>query len=212
MAAGLYIWVVCAAAPLALFAIAQARTWPRVSEAGAVSQSADAVLGALAALGCVAAALRGETALGAAAALAFSAILVHLAAVDWRCLQVPVRSTLALAVIGLSYLALRDGLQAAVLGAAAALVAWAALRGLDHFYKHVRGRSGLGAGDALVAGALAPWLSPELLAFAVTVAGIATLALVAVRARRDGAAIASPAPFVPGLAFGGYVAAMGVGF
>ena len=108
--------------------------------------------------------------------------------------------TLGLLVIGLAF-ALGDGLSGArpyIFGAAAgylALAAWAVA------YRKIRGRSGLGMGDAKLLAAAGAWLGWMALPFVVLIASLACLASVMFTAIRRGKPLPSdPIPFGPYLA------------
>ncbi|GAM96822.1 leader peptidase [alpha proteobacterium U9-1i] len=121
--------------------------------------------------------------------------LAYLAAFDARAMAIPVWPTILLIAAGLVWSSI-DGvlvehLSAALAGAAAFLI-------LDAAYRRLRGRSGLGEGDALVAAALGAWLSFEGLAWSVALGGAAGALFQIFR----GAARTDAMPFVPALAFG----------
>lgn len=121
--------------------------------------------------------------------------LGYLAAFDVHCLAIPVWPVAVLAALGLAFSFL-DG--AGLERGCAALVGFASLRILDVAYVKFRGRSGLGAGDALIVGLIGAWFSFEILAWAVALGGAATLAwaLISQKGRQ------TPMPLAPGLAVG----------
>ncbi len=130
--------------------------------------------------------------------------LIYLAAFDLRFMAVPVAPVFVLGAIGLGF-AYFDGVI--VEHALAALSGWAAFAAIDRFYQAIRGESGLGAGDALVAGLIGAWLSWEGLAWSVALGGVVGVIFAVAR----GAKRREPMPFVPALAAGaGFVLIGGV--
>jgi leader peptidase (prepilin peptidase)/N-methyltransferase len=126
------------------------------------------------------------TAIGLASALLYDApwlwataglgwALLTLAATDFRSFVLPDALTLPVALAGLAVTALaapeRLGLHAAA--AASGFVALAALGAL---YQRLRGRSGLGLGDAKLLAAAGAWLGPWLLPWVVLIASLAGIA------------------------------------
>ena len=134
--------------------------------------------------------------------LAFGAalygVLVALAVVDARTMRLPDRLTWPLLVLGVGWgLASGQGVQS-LIGAG---VGYAAFVAVETLYRRLRGRHGLGRGDAKLAAAAGAWCGWEGLPFVVMVASASTLlAVVALRER-----LAHPGgriPFGPFLAFG----------
>jgi leader peptidase (prepilin peptidase)/N-methyltransferase len=158
---------------------------------------------AFVALAIGAAALAADGAAQAAAHVVFLCALAHVAVIDGRLMVAPVRLCLALAATGVLYAAFDGGARAAGEHAAAALVGWASFRLLDRAHVRLRGRPGLGEGDALIAAALGAWLSLQGLALAVGAGGAATLA-----AMRLGGNMGRAFPFAPGLALGAFFVLM----
>lgn len=155
---------------------------------------------------CVSAAVAlSATSVAAAGALAFLCVLARLALIDVVCLAVPVRLTVALAAAGIVFAALTGGLALGGFRVLVAILAWFGFRVLDAAFAKLRGRSGLGAGDALVAAAIGAWLGPLGLAWAVAIAGLATLAWAATMGRLQAE---TPFAFAPGLAVGAFGALM----
>jgi leader peptidase (prepilin peptidase) / N-methyltransferase len=162
------------------------------------------VLGASA---CVSAAVAlSATSTSAGGALAFLCVLARLAVIDVTCLAIPVRLTMALAAAGIVFAALIGGLVHGGIRLVVALLAWAGFRLLDAAFAKLRGRSGLGAGDALIAAAIGAWLGPFGLAWTLVIAGLATLGWAATTGRLRAAA---PVAFAPGLAVGAFGALIG---
>ncbi|MBB5518765.1 prepilin peptidase [Amphiplicatus metriothermophilus] len=162
--------------------------------------------GALAALGALA--LFGASPEALLAAI-FLWSLIALAAIDFETGFLPDALTLPLLLFGL-LANVGDRfvpLEAAAVGAAAG---YAAFGLIALAYAALRGREGLGAGDAKLLAAIGAWGGWPALAPAVFVGALATLAVVGVRAvmgkRVDAAA---PIAFGPGLCLGGAAAFLG---
>jgi len=126
-------------------------------------------LALLGAIGATAGAAIAHDAAHAAAIVLFLSALAYFAVFDRYALAVPVWPVLAMIALGLLVAlvlydasALRDRLLAALGG-------WAAFRLLDLIYARLRGRSGLGAGDALLAAMIGAWLSADGLAWSVAI-------------------------------------------
>lgn len=197
-----HVWLVLAAPVCMAFALRG--PLPHIGVENSTRASWPIVLGACAGA-CVAVAASSASA-EAAGALLFLCVLARLAAIDAICLAVPVRLTIALAGAGVIFAALTGGIELGAARLAVALLAWAGFRVLDAAFAKLRGRSGLGAGDALIAAAIGAWLGALGLAWAVAIAGLATLAWAAATGRlRDKA----PFAFAPGLAVGAFGALMG---
>ncbi|MEI9886373.1 MAG: A24 family peptidase [Rhizomicrobium sp.] len=109
--------------------------------------------------------------------------LLTLAAIDWRSGLLPDVLTLPLAALGLgvAFALDRTALPDHVLGAVAGFaVFWA----LAEIYRRLRGRDGLGLGDAKLLGAAGAWLSWSALPTVVLFAAFLGLALVLARRAR----------------------------
>jgi len=111
----------------------------------------------------------------------FGWILLTLAATDWRAFLLPDALTLPLAVLGfLAALAFdRDGLLDHLIGGAAGFIVLAAIA---FAYRRLRGRDGLGLGDAKLLGAVGMWVAWQGLLTVVLYAAIAALAVILARA------------------------------
>jgi leader peptidase (prepilin peptidase)/N-methyltransferase len=134
-------------------------------------------------------------ALGAAV---FLSALAYLAAIDLRYLAAPVLETFIFLLLGLAFAWVVDGAEGLAHHGGAAVLAWLAFRALDIAYAALRGRSGLGAGDALIAAVIGAWQSYEGVAWATAIGSVAVLIWARVsRWPRD-----RPLPLAPGLAFG----------
>ena len=106
--------------------------------------------------------------------------LLTLAAIDWRTGLLPDVLTLplALAGLGVAYAIAPEMLLDHVIGAAAGFAVFAALA---EFYRRLRGRHGLGLGDAKLLGAAGAWLGWNGLPTVVLYAAFIGLALVLAR-------------------------------
>lgn len=129
--------------------------------------------------------------------------LLLLAALDVRSLWLPRVLTLPLAASGLVVSAVRGEAVAGIIGAAAgfaamALVAWG--------YRRLRGREGLGGGDAYLLGGVGAWIGWMGLPSALVLASASGLVL-ALLAKLAGRPIASdqPLPFGAFIALGGWL-------
>lgn len=128
--------------------------------------------------------------------------LLAIAVIDARHLYIPDMLSLPLIAggLGLAALGWRVALPDAAIGAAAGYLA---LRSVAWLYRALRGREGLGAGDAKLmaaGGALLGWAALPLLLLLASFAALATvLAMRALGARTDAA---TAIPFGPFLAFG----------
>jgi leader peptidase (prepilin peptidase) / N-methyltransferase len=132
-------------------------------------------------------------------------LLLALAAADWRTYLLPDPLVLAVAVAGFAATALLmpEELPAHAIGAAAGFLVFAAVAAL---YRRLRGRDGLGLGDAKLLGALGAWVSWEGLPSVVLIGAVAALAaavLMGLARRRLSAS--DPLPFGPFLALGGWL-------
>jgi leader peptidase (prepilin peptidase)/N-methyltransferase len=110
----------------------------------------------------------------------FGWLLLTLAAIDWRTYLLPDALTVALALAGLIAAWCFD--RAAFAGHAIAMIAgFAAFAAIALAYRSLRGREGLGLGDAKLLGALGAWVSwqglPSVVLFAAIFGLAAALAL-----------------------------------
>lgn len=127
---------------------------------------------------------------GLAGAL-FGWILLALLALDLGHLWLPDRLTLPLLGLGLLFGPGTAGerLAAAAIGGGAFLL-------LALAYRRLRGRDGLGLGDAKLMAALSAWLSPSMIGPLILLSALVGLALALVRARRAGPeGLSGPVPF-----------------
>lgn len=121
-------------------------------------------------------------------------ILLALACVDWRSMLLPDVLTLPLVVAGLVVTLLSQP-DAVALHAAAAVVGYIGLLGVAWLYRLVRGRDGMGRGDAKLFGAAGAWLGPAALPpllLLAAVLGIVLAGVLAVSGRRMSATTALP--------------------
>lgn len=127
----------------------------------------------------------------AAGGALLSWLLAYAAAVDERAFEIPDWSSLTIAVTGFG-LAAPHGLPALAQAAAGALLTGGALACVHLAWRRFTGQEGLGRGDVKLAAACAVWTGPALAAPAVALAGLATLARVALQPglRRPGVRIA----------------------
>lgn len=120
--------------------------------------------------------------------------LLALSWIDWRWMLLPDRLTLPLLLAGLL---LTWWWQPGSVGnhAAAAAIGYLALRGVAWCYRVLRGREGMGAGDAKLLGAAGAWLGLTPLPMVVLLAallGLAAAGLLALSGRRLHAGTALP--------------------
>ncbi len=126
--------------------------------------------------------------------------LLAAAWIDAETFWLPDAIVLPLVPLGLLATWLLDR-DAVVDHAAAAILAWAALRGLAWGYARLRGRDGLGEGDAKLLAVGGAWLGLEALPWVLMVAALAGLAVAGVMRLRGRAMDAATAvPFGPPLA------------
>jgi leader peptidase (prepilin peptidase)/N-methyltransferase len=135
-------------------------------------------------------------------AAVFAMALIALAFIDLETGYLPDAITLPLIALGLAvnFFGVFVPPAGAVIGAAAAFIAfWA----IGAAYQRLRGRDGLGLGDAKLLAAIGAWTGWTLLPFVIFIAAALTLAFAALRglARSDAAL-----PFGPGLCAAGFIA------
>lgn len=90
--------------------------------------------------------------------LLLSGLLVWISIVDWRDLRIPNFANAALAAAGLTLASLRGGADAFQQAALAGIVVLLSFFILSIGYHQLRGRCGLGLGDAKFLGASATWV------------------------------------------------------
>lgn len=131
--------------------------------------------------------------------------LLALAWIDWEHWRLPDALTLPLLLLGLAatgLLAPPPLLAPLTAHAAAAALGYLAFRGVSALYRRLRGRDGLGEGDAKLLAAAGAWVGPAALSSVILVAALAGLVL-ALGLRLRGRAVGSDTalPFGPCLAF-----------
>lgn len=126
--------------------------------------------------------------------------LVTLAWIDWQRMRLPDLLTLPLLGLGLAATLLEapGALLSSIVGA---LAGYVALRAIDWGYRHLRGREGLGQGDAKLLAAGGAWLGWEALPWVVLFAALLGLAFaLAGRVRGRVLTRETAVPFGPALA------------
>lgn len=88
----------------------------------------------------------------------FGWLLLALAVIDWRHLLLPDALTIPLAVAGIAASAISDS-SSVFAHAAGAVAGFGGLAGLGLAYRRLRGKEGLGLGDAKLLGALGAWVA-----------------------------------------------------
>jgi leader peptidase (prepilin peptidase)/N-methyltransferase len=126
--------------------------------------------------------------------------LLALAWIDFQYMRLPDVLTLPLVILGLGTTLVLDP-GAAPRHAVAAVVGYLCFRGIDILYRWLRGRDGIGQGDAKLMAAAGAWVGLE--AMPMLVAGAALLGLATAllaRARDPQVNASTPVAFGPGLA------------
>jgi leader peptidase (prepilin peptidase) / N-methyltransferase len=129
-------------------------------------------------------------------------ILLSLAVCDWRSYRLPDALTLPLILLGLAatwYLRPEE----LTVHALAAALAYIAFRALSWLYRRLRGREGLGQGDAKLLAAAGAWVGLVMLGDVVLVAAAIGLLLAVILSSRAGRPLSGQTvlPFGPCLAF-----------
>lgn len=131
---------------------------------------------------------------------AFGWSLLALAWIDWRQLRLPDVLTLPLLLVGLAA-AWLEGPDALLSGVIGALAGYAALRLVGESYLRLRGREGIGQGDAKLLAAGGAWLGWEALPWVVLLGAFLGLMLALLQRCRGAALTRETAlPFGPPLA------------
>ncbi len=136
------------------------------------------LLGAIGAAAVAASFLAAPGLTGLCGAL-LAVVMLAIAIVDWRTLQIPNGLNLAAAALGVLYVGLENPTEApGAVGEAAlrAIFAAALFFAFRVVYRRLRGREGLGLGDVKLAGAAGLWLDLRGLSIAVEIAAVAELA------------------------------------
>jgi leader peptidase (prepilin peptidase) / N-methyltransferase len=135
------------------------------------------------------------------ASLLLAVALAALSAIDLYEQRLPDLITLPLAALGLAVSAW-SGIVPAWWPLASAALGFALLAGLAHLYRHIRGRDGLGLGDAKLMGAAGAWLGAQAIATVLLWAtAAALLCILAAYARGRALSGTTRLPFGPFLAF-----------
>ena len=142
--------------------------------------------------------------------LCLGGLLLALSVIDARTLTLPDPLTASTALLGILmvWLVRPEAWRAHMIGG---LVGYGVLVAVEIGYRHLRGRDGLGRGDAKLLGALGIWtgwagLAPIMLVASMS-ALLGVLGLTLLRQRKTGAD--TPIPFGPFIAFGGWVVWLG---
>ncbi len=134
--------------------------------------------------------------------------LLALALIDRRHFLLPDALTLPLIAAGLT-LAYLTGGQAALTGAAlGAVLGYGLLAGAAFVYRRLRGRDGLGLGDAKLLAAAGAWVGWSGLGTVLLVASVAALVVAALGMRRGAVTAATPIAFGPYLAAATWIGAV----
>lgn len=135
-----------------------------------------------------------------ALSLSLASMLVALSTIDADSYILPDRLTLPLTAVGiLAHIQIGGGHMLQSLGAAT--VAFGLMAGISCAYAAVRGRPGLGLGDAKLMAAAGAWLGLSSLPTVVALASVAALGTVTVAALRQGrVALGARLPFGPFIA------------
>jgi leader peptidase (prepilin peptidase)/N-methyltransferase len=134
--------------------------------------------------------------------LALAATLIALSVIDLQSFRLPDLGTLPLiaAGLGLAWLLGWDNLWWRI---AAAAAGYLALLGFETLYRLLRGRAGLGMGDAKLLAAAGAWLGLEALPLVLLAAcALATLAVLALVVAGNRLGLGTRIPFGPFLALG----------
>jgi leader peptidase (prepilin peptidase)/N-methyltransferase len=126
--------------------------------------------------------------------------LLVLGWIDWNTFRLPDALTLPLLVLGL-LAAWLDSTEALTAGAIGAVAGYAALVGVNLSYRRLRGRDGLGRGDAKLLAAGGAWLGWSALPWVVLLAALVGLLIaLAQRLRGERLTAETAVPFGPALA------------
>ena len=134
----------------------------------------------------------------------FGWALLALAWIDWRHFRLPDVLTLPLLLAGLGVAAWQDP-PSVPEHAMAAAVGYALFRLVDVAYRRLRGRAGLGEGDAKLMAALGAWLGLQGSAHTLLVAAVLGLAFGLARLPTGRQTASAAIPFGPFLAVAGWV-------
>jgi leader peptidase (prepilin peptidase) / N-methyltransferase len=194
-----HLWAALSAPFCVLFAVRAANA-ANVAGVQPLSRGLDMWWSAMLACAVALIALSARSEREALAAAIMLPALVYFAVFDVRFLAIPVAPIIGLAVVGLGFAAADGGWMKAAWNFGAALAGWSALRAIDLGYQYLRGRNGLGAGDALIAAMIGAWLSFDGMAWSVAIGAVVSL-IWALATRH---APERPLPFAPGLVSGAF--------
>lgn len=125
-------------------------------------------------------------------------ILLTLAWIDWDHMLLPDVLTLPLVLLGLIVTASIDPMEIAD-HAAAAVLGYLTVRALAFAYRRLRGREGIGLGDAKLLAAGGAWVGLEALPWVLLVGALIGVALLVPRELRSRTlSVTSAVPFGPG--------------
>ncbi len=126
-------------------------------------------------------------------------VLLWLSLIDWQTMRLPNALTLPLLACGLAVTALTqpDAVTSSVIGA---LAGYGVFRLIGLGYRHLRGREGLGQGDAKLLAAGGAWLGWEALPWVVLLAALFGLAFAALWHLRRRVTATTALPFGPAIA------------
>lgn len=120
---------------------------------------------------------------------------------DLRHLHIPLLASPGLFVTGIAYTFHKVGWEAVAYGLIGSVLVGVALLGIGLAFRRFRGVEGLGEADPAFAAALAIWISPDLVPWALVLACLVTLAFIPVL-KRFGPHADGRLPFAPGLGLG----------
>ena len=157
------------------------------------------------------AAAAGDTIAASALAALLGWTLVFASLVDIRTFLLPDAATLSLIPLGLIAAGLRGGPDLVMSAAIGAALGFSIFAAIAFVYKRLRGRDGLGMGDAKLLAAAGAWAGPFALPWIIAGGAMLTLAVLLAQRLRGGRLQAdTAAPFGPGLAAAGFAAHLAV--
>ncbi len=181
-----------------------------VGSATRIALSTAAFLLLYIAIGLAASAISGRPAAWLVCAAILALTLARLSAIDLATFRMPDTLTMPLTAGGLALSWILADSATLLERALAAAGAFALIVGIDMIYRRLRGRQGMGLGDAKLFAAAGSWLGAEPLSQVLLWATASALAAVAVAALRGGALTKETRiAFGPFLAFGFWMAWIG---
>lgn len=124
------------------------------------------------------------------ATIGLGALLVYGAVIDSHWLYIPDRVSIGLFPLGLLATWLLDP-QALIAHTVAGLVAGTFVWAVDRLYRTLRGRSGIGMGDAKLFASAGAWLGPEALPSVLLIGSLCAIAVIFFKHFKDGGTAAS---------------------